>query len=787
MLDRIATFILKQRVAFSIILLLFSAGSVYYATKAELGYELSKLVPDDDPDYQIYKEFKKTFGEDGNKLVIAFKSDNLFRLDVFNDYRQLCEDVSKVNGVIDLASPARVYNLGIDTNDKFTIGPMAPKAIKDQPTLDSLAEVFHNLKFYDGLLYNDTSHVALCIIGVKDSLLNSIGRVKLIRDIQAKFEVFSKKHKLDMHYTGLPFIRVENVTSVRREIVLFTLVAFAVTALLILVFFRSISTLLISLLFIAIGVVIMLAVNAFLGFKINLLTGTLPPVLVVVGVQNTIYLINKYHEEYRRHKNKALGLARIISRIGVATFLINFTTAIGFGTFYFTKTVILEQFGIVSFITINIIYFVNIIGIPVLYSFLPTPSDKQTEHLENKNVNKFLSWVRFNAFNRKRRIYFWCIAVTAISCVYLINLRPLAYMVDDIPHSSKIYKDLEFIQNNFRGAMPFEVVVRTDSAGYAGEPEAIIKVNQFQKAMRRFKEFSKPMSLAEVVSFANYTYHKTIDSDDNVKNYRVPSILQMGTLQGYFPDRKPGDKRTIIDGMIDSTKTVLRISYQMKDVGSRRMDSVMTEVKAIAGKIFPEEKYQVSITGTSAIFLKGNGYLYGSLVQSTLWALLIISLTMGLLFPSIKMIIISVIPNILPLFITAGIMGYFNIALKPSTILVFSIAFGITIDATIHFMTTFRRHLLHGNKTLREALSVTIMEVGLSMIYTVVALFAGFLIFIFSGFQGTQALGWLTAVTLFTGLAANLFLLPALILTFEKGLNPKEEMKEAVIDLPEGD
>jgi len=261
----------------------------------------------------------------------------------------------------------------------------------------------------------------------------------------------------------------------------------------------------------------------------------------------------------------------------------------------------------------------------------------------------------------------------------------------------------------------------------------------------------------------------------------------MGTLQGYFPDRKPGDKRTIIDGMIDSTKTVLRISYQMKDVGSRRMDSVMTEVKAIAGKIFPEEKYQVSITGTSAIFLKGNGYLYGSLVQSTLWALLIISLTMGLLFPSIKMIIISVIPNILPLFITAGIMGYFNIALKPSTILVFSIAFGITIDATIHFMTTFRRHLLHGNKTLREALSVTIMEVGLSMIYTVVALFAGFLIFIFSGFQGTQALGWLTAVTLFTGLAANLFLLPALILTFEKGLNPKEEMKEAVIDLPEGD
>ncbi len=787
MWDRIATFILKQRVFFSVVLLLFSGVSVFYATKAELGYELSKLVPDDDPDFQAYQAFKKTFGEDGNKLVIAFKSDDLFRLKIFNEYRQLCDDISKIPGVLELASPARIFNLKIDTSDKFGLVPFAPHPVKDQAALDSMSEVFHGLKFYDALLYNDTSHVALCVIGVKDSLLNSPGRVKLIRGIQSKFDEFGNRNKLEMHYTGLPFIRTENVTSVRREIVLFTVIAFAVTALLILVFFRSISTLLISLIFIALGVVIMLAVNAFLGYKLNILTGTLPPVLVVVGVQNTIYLINKYHEEYRRHRNKALGLARIISRIGVATFLINFTTAIGFGTFYFTKTVVLEQFGIVSFITINIIYFVNIIGIPVLYSFLPVPSDKQTEHLENKNVNNFLSWVKFNAFNRKRRIYFWCVAVTALSSVYMLRLKPLAFMVDDIPHKSKIYRDLEFVQRNFRGAMPFEVVVKTDSVGYAAEPEAIIKVNQFQKAMRRFSEFSKPMSLAEVVSFANYAYKRDIDSDDNVLNYRVPKVTDMSILQGYFPDRKPGDRRTIIDGMIDSTKTMLRISYQMKDVGSRRMDSVMTEVRQIADKIFPNEKYEVSITGTSAIFLKGNGYLYSSLVQSTLWALLIISLTMGLMFPSIKMIIISIIPNILPLFITAGIMGFLNIPLKPSTILVFSIAFGITIDATIHFMSTFRRHLLHGNMTLREALSVTIMEVGLSMIYTVVALFAGFLIFIFSGFGGTQALGWLTAVTLFTGLAANLFLLPALILSFEKGLNPKEELKETVLELPEED
>lgn len=782
MWDRIGTFILKNRLIFIISLGVYALAASWFATRAELAYDMQKLVPADDPDYKVYVDFKKTFGEDGNKLAIGFKSKDLFKLGLFQDFYKLSNELASVHGVTEVISPARLYNLTVDTNDKFQTGLMLNAPPKTQEELDSIAQIFSSLRFYHGLLYNDTSHVALTIIGLNDSVLNTNDRNILIPRIQEICDAFGAKHKLEMHYSGLPFIRTEYATNVRREIVLFTIVAFFVTGLLILAFFRSISTLLISLLFIVIGVVTMLAVTAALGFKLTILTGILPPVLVVVGVQNTIYIINKYHEEYRKHGNKARALQRIIGRIGVATFLINFTTAIGFGTFYFTKTMILEQFGIVAFITINIVFFVNIIGIPVLYSFLPTPSDKQTQHLENKNVQNFLSWVKFHAFNHKRRIYFWTIAASVMGGVYIIKLKPLSFMVDDIPHSSKVYQDLEFFQNNFRGVMPFEVLVTTNEPGYAGEPEAIIKVNSFQKQMRRFTELSKPMSIAEVVSWGNQAVN-----EGDAAQYRVPSVLDLANLQGYFPDKKPGAKRSIIEGMIDSTKTKMRISYQMRDVGSVAMDTLINEVKLLSENIFPKDKYKVDITGTSAIFLKGNTYLYGSLVQSTLWALLIISLTMGLMFPSIKMILISVIPNILPLLVTGGLMGYFHVPLKPSTILVFSIAFGITVDATIHFMSSFRRHLLHSNIALREALSHTIMEVGLSMIYTVVALFAGFLIFVFSGFQGTQSLGWLTAVTLFTGLVANLFLLPALILTFEKSLNPKEELKEQVLELPDED
>jgi hypothetical protein len=780
MWDRIATYILKNRTVFVVLILLFAGAAGWYATKAEMAYDMQKLVPQDDPEYKAYVSFKKTFGEDGNKVVIGFQHKDIFKLSFYQDFYKLCSEIQQQPGVIDLLSPAKVYNLVIDSaTDLYTVQPVVSKMPQSQAEVDSIAESFKSLKFYEGLLYNDTANVALMVISLNDSTLNSKGRITVIQNIEKRCEAFGKKHGIEMRYSGLPFIRTEFATKVKSEIVLFTIIAFAVTALLILGFFRSISTLAISLFFIAIGVVTMLSVTGLMGYKLTMLTGTLPPLLVVIGVQNTIYLINKYHEEYRRHKNKALALTRIISRIGVATFLINFTTAVGFGTFYFTKTMMLEQFGVVAFITINIIFFINIIGIPVLYSYLPPPTDKQTAHLDNKNVNNFLNWVRFNAFNRKRTIYFWCIAITVVSSIFIIRLRPLAFILDDVPKSSKIYRDLKFFQQNFRGVMPFEILITCHDEGGANSAEVLNKANSLQKSLKRFDEFSKPMSLVEMVSFANQAYNQ-----GDVRQYRIPKATDLGEISAHMPPPTPG-KKNLLSGMVDTTYTRLRISYQMADVGSIRMDSVTAQVKNIAAKIFPDEQYEVRITGTSAIFLQGNRYLYDSLISSTLWSLLIISLTMGLLFPSFKMIIISVIPNVLPLVITAGLMGYLNIPLKPSTILVFSIAFGITIDATTHFMSTFRRELLHGTKTLREALSPTIMEVGLSMIYTMVALFAGYMIFMFSRFEGTQALGWLTAVTLFTGLVANLFLLPALILTFEKDLNPKEELKETVIDLPE--
>jgi uncharacterized protein len=783
MWDKIATFILKQRTIFLIAILAFTGIMGYYATKVELEYQLQRLAPKNDPDLIAYQKFQKTFGMDHNKVVIGFTTEKLFELKHFKQYHQMCDSIGKIHGVRSLLSPSHLYSLTLDTGGKFQMSPFINQIPASQIELDSLHALFLDMKFYQGLLYNDQTKASLMVIVLDDKVMDSEQRVALIQDIQRRAEQFGTEVGAEAHLGGLPYVRTEMATSVKSELVMFTVVAFLVTAILILVFFRSFSTLAIAILFIAIGVIVMFGVSGFLGYKINLLTGTLPPLLVVIGVQNAVYLINKYHEEYRKHKNKAKALSRIISRVGVATFLINFTTAVGFGTFYFTKTQILEQYGVVSFITINLVFFINIIGIPALYSFLPVPSDKQVAHLDNGGINKFLDWVKFLVFNRKRRIYFWFIAITVLSATFVIRLHPLAYMVDDVPKSSKMYKDMQYFQDNFKGILPYEILIRTHDETDVTNFDVLDKTNRLQKALKKFPEFSKPTSLVEVICYGN----QMVNDGDPVY-YRLPNALNMADVAGRMPQaegKSAGMQSAIMRGLMDSTRTTLRISYQVEDVGSVRLDSINKEVYKILDRIFPAEEYSTQITGSCAVFLKGNSYLYGSLSSATFWSLLIITITMGFLFPSIRMIVIAVIPNIIPLLVTAGTMGYFDVPLKPSTILVFSIAFGITVDATIHFIITFRRELVKHNKTVREALNETIVEVGVSMIYSMVAICAGFLIFTFSSFQGTQALGWLTGLTLLTGMAANLFLLPALILSLEKSLNPKEELAEQVLELPD--
>jgi len=200
-------------------------------------------------------------------------------------------------------------------------------------------------------------------------------------------------------------------------------------------------------------------------------------------------------------------------------------------------------------------------------------------------------------------------------------------------------------------------------------------------------------------------------------------------------------------------------------------------------KEFPAERYNVFMTGKALLFLKGTKYLVKNLLLSLALAIGLISLFMAYLFRSYKMVIISLVPNLLPLVITAGVMGFLGVPIKPSTILVFSIAFGISVDDTIHFLAKYRQELATHRWHIKRSVYAALRETGVSMFYTSIVLFFGFSVFIISDFGGTKALGGLVSATLLFAMLSNLILLPSLLLSLERSIANKQVLKKPQIDI----
>lgn len=779
MFHKIASFILRNRPLVSSILILFTLFMAFEASKVKLAYENNKLTPNDDPDFLEYVKFKKEFGEDGNKMIVGFTTKDLFHAPFYSSLYQVCEQTNQINGVKEVVSPARFYNL--NKNDelaKFEIQKLPLNRPNSQEEVDSIEKVFSNLGFYKNVLYQPHNKICLVVLTLDQKIIDSEKRIPMLDSIENAFEVFGKKHNMEIHFSGMPYVRNEFAIMVKSELLKFTLLAVAVTALFLLIFFRSFTNIWVPLVLIGTGVVWALGIQGIIGYNITILTGIIPPLMVVIGIPNSIYLINKYHIEYKKHGNKIKALTRVISKVGPSNLLTNLTTAIGFGVFYFTNTNILTQFGVVSFFSILSISILTIVLLPIIYSVLPAPSIKQTKHIDNKVTNAFVEWTHRLIFNRKRRIYFFAFVLLVLSVFGLAKLKPLVYIVDDVPKYTKLYKDLKFFEDNFSGIMPLEIVIDCGEEDGLKDTRTLQRIVTLQKRLEEFPELSRAFSIVDMLAFANQEWHER-----NPKYYRLPNKTTLASIANYLPQNE-NNREGMMGSMVDKNYRKARISLQVKDIGSEKMQILTDNIRTQLNDIFPKSQFQTKITGNSYLFMIGNRYLVKSLFQSVLIAFVLIAIIMGSLFTSFKMVLVSLIPNTIPLLITAGIMGFFGVPLKPSTILVFSIAFGIAIDDTIHFLAKFRQELKVGKKSIRSVLSLTVKEMGSSLLYTSVVLFFGFIIFSFSEFQGTVSLGILTSISLFFALFANLFVLPALILSYEKRLNPRHELKESVIELP---
>jgi len=795
MWSALAKFILKNRIILLTSILLVTCYMVHRMRQVRVAYSFTQFLPNSDSASIDYENFKKQFGLDGTVMFAGMQTDSLFTdLNEFNDWYDLNYSIKNMHGIKEVVSAASLYLLSKnDSLQKFDFKPLLLRKPRTRQELDSVKKAIFALPFYDGFIFNRKSNSTLLAATFKDNDLNTSGRISIVDSLKAKVDAFGAKYRIPMHYSGMPYIRTVISRKVMHELSMFLFISIGVISAILFFFFRSFVMVVFPLIIVFIGVAWSVASISIFGYQITVLTGLIPPLITVIGVPNCILLLNKYHTEYRKHGNKMLALHTMVEKIGVSVFFANVTTAIGFAVFCSTRSQALVEFGFISSMNVMVTYCLSLILVPIVFSFLPAPKVNHLRHLERKHIVNVLGGVDTYTQKHRKPIYLVTVIVLLISFYGISKISTVGYVIDDLPSNDPIYTDMRYMENHFGGVLPFEVVIdsRKPNGVFADNGKTLFKIERLEKMFKQYPYFAKPISIIGGLKYANQAFH-----DGEPKYFILPTLGDLQSISQYATNSGSRQKQSLFKSVIDTSKRFTRADVEMADLGSIKMKQALATIEPRADSIFnysvadkawvpADQRYKLTYTGSSLIFLRGNDFLVTNLIESVILAVILVSLIMFLMFNSFRMVVVATLPSIIPLLVTLGLMGFFNIHLKPSTILIFSIAFGISSDGTMYFLTKYRQEIKNLNLTTSEVISLVIKETGVSMIYTAIILSFGFLIFIFSGFGGTKAMGILVATTLLMAYCSNLVLLPSFMLSTEKFIKRKTLTKHPIIDVKE--
>ncbi len=764
MWDKIANYILKRRVLNLIIVSILLIFLGLKAFNVKMGHNVASTLPDSDTTMIEYRQFLEKYGQDGRSIFVGMYDEDLFTLEHFQDYYDLNSKIREIEGVVECLSVTRVYNLvKNDSVKKFELTQVVKTRPETQAEVDAIRDEIMSLAMYDRLLFNSEKHSAMMLISLEDEYVNSKKRVELVKSLRSLLDDFGKAHNIEMRISGMPYIREITTQKMVKEIVGFTVLSIFVAGFILFLFFRSWRPLVSVVAIVLVSVIYMFGIMVLLDFDVTILTGVLPPLLIIIGVENSIFMLNKYHREYDACHDKMQALKNMIVRIGPANFLTNTTTAVSFASFIITRNVLLVPFGILASICIMLTYVLTMVLIPTFFSYQKNPEGKSVNYMNGKRISYIMEKVSAFVLSKKRVIYAVLAVLLVLCFVGAMRMTTSGRVVDDIAKNDKLYKDIMFFEENVGGVMPFEISIDTRKPKGVMNASFIRKVQQLQDTLALYPEFSEPLSIAEVVKFARQGFF-----NGDRSQYKVPSNNEFGFIMKYMPETKGGELPKILTQYIDNQMQSTRISVQMANVTTPEIDAISKSLRPKIDRIFPKEKYDVVMTGSAMVTLQGTNYLIVNLAHSLFLAFIVIALLMAITFHKFKMVVISLIPNLIPLLFTAGVMGFCGIPLKMSTILVFSIALGISVDNTIHYLARYRLQMRYNNNDIRKSVMAAILETGPSMIYSASVLICGFLIFAFSSFGGTKIVGFLVPFTLLIALITNILVLPALVLTFNR-------------------
>ena len=770
----IARLILTYRITILVIIVAITIFLGLQWKNLSMTYTEANLLPKKHIVNRQYDDFLTKFGEEGNLIVIGFKDPNFFTPKAFAAWNELMTGLKNSKEVELVVSLNDLKKLQKDTlAEKFELVPLIDQNQTINPAyLQKIKlELFNNLPFYEGLLFSKKSGSIRSAIYLKKSIVNTAERKTFIlENLIPKIDKFEKATGIDLRVSGMPYIRTINAENMKGEIGLFIGAALLITSLIFFFFFRSYRATFISIFILLFGVMWSFGTLGLLHYRITILTAIIPPLIIVIGITNCIFLINKYQQEIKLHHNQAKALQRVISKIGVSTLMTNLTTAAGFATFMITGNDLLFEFGLVTSINVITVYLLTLVVVPIMYSFMHVPKEKHLYHLSKTYLSWVLDWVEHIVKTKRTYIYSIYGLLLVFSVIGVVQMKVSGSLIGEMPKSASFFKDIVFFEKEFNGVMPLEIMIDTKHKKGVMKLSTMKKMDELQKTIEQIPELSKPVSIVNLVKYSKQAFY-----NGKPEFYELPTSQEQVFILSYAKNATKNSKENLMKSYVDSTGQYARITTFMKDIGTKDMSKIEGKLRTKIEEIFPKDRYEVTLTGKALVFQKGTTYLINNLIESLIFAIFLIAGLMAYMFRSAKMIFVSVITNILPLCITSGLMGYLGIPLKPSTILVFSIAFGISVDNAIQFMAKYRHDLIQNNGKIKKSVFSALRETGISTFYTSIVLIFGFAIFTLSSFGGTVALGGLISCTLLFAMFANLLVLPALVLTFEKRKTITEE------------
>ena len=777
--EKISKIILKNRVLIVLSLLTATYFFTTHWDNIRFTYTEANLLPATHPENIKYKSFTDKFGEEGNLIVISVKDSTLFTIEKLNAWNELShsfkdhEDVSTVIAFGDLQKLKKNKS-----SRQFYIEPFIKDSISEESELELLKdEIFNNSPFYDKFLINSESKAVRTAINLKTEVVNTVLREQFVNNVLLpRVSEFEQKYNLDVRISGMPYVRTKYSETIKAELGKFLILALIVTSLIFFLFFRSFRATLISIIAVSVGVMWTLGIVGILEYELTVLTAIIPPLIIVIGMPNCIFLINKYQHELNKHGDKSLSLQKVITKIGNVTLMTNVTTASGFATFITTDSKLLNEFGLVASLSILSIFILCLLIIPIVYSFLPKPDEKHLEHQNKKWINNLLNWMVSVVKTKRIEVYIISVMLLALSIIGIYKIEISGSFIDDMPRNTEFFDDILYYEKEFNGILPLEIYIDSKRKKSITKLSTIKKMEIVENLITKFPELSRPISVVSLVKYSKQAFY-----NGNPKYYQVPTSQENSFILSYA--KNSTSDVDLLNNFVDSTGQYTRITTFMKDMKIERMERIEEELNAEIEKVMPSDRFEVFLTGKAYLFQKGTYFLVENLVWSLGLAVVLISLFMAYLFRNFRMIIISLIPNLLPLLITAGLMGFIGIPIKPSTILIFSIAFGISVDDTIHFLAKYRQELQENKWQVKKSVYNSVRETGLSMFYTSIVLFFGFSVFIVSNFGGTVALGSLVSGTLLLAMLSNLLLLPSLLLTLDKSIANEKVLKDPKIKI----